>query len=223
MGDRIPVGEPKRYLNDSFNSHIYSGISSTTYTTPARQMVEALNDYFRSQAEVPGKCLVDYVQFDTRYELAYSDKEVAASRAVINPRGGTALLDAIGKAVLELKAKLKALPEVHRPAKVQVVIVTDGEENSSWQYNYEQIKSLVKKQTKKGWDFVFLGANIDAVSVGSNFGIVPEKALTFNIASAAAVGNTSNSLSAYTTNYRGLGASAATFSDDDRNKALSES
>lgn len=182
------------------------------------EMASALNEYFKSQSELDGKCLVDYVQFDSHYEVVFADTEAAEAVAVIQPRGATAMLDAIGKGVVDLGRKLKALPEVHRPGKVQVVIVTDGYENASHKWNYDSIKTLVEKQTNDyNWDFVFLGANIDAPAVGAQFGIQNDKAMTFNIADSAAVGATTASLSAYSTVYRGGG--NAKFSDEDRKAA----
>jgi hypothetical protein len=188
------------------------------------EMASALNDYFSEQAKLDGRCLVDYVQFDNRYELVYEDTEVAEAKAVIQPRSSTSLLDAIGRGATELGEKLAGLAEVDRPGKVQVVIVTDGYENSSVDWNYDRVKALVEKQTNDyAWDFVFLGANIDAPTVGAQFGIAHDKSLTFDISNVEAVGNTSQVLNAYTTNYRGAGAAAATFTDEDRKKAMAKS
>lgn len=185
-----------------------------------KEMENALNVYFREQAEVEGKCLVDYVQFDNTSELVFHDVEVGMAEAVIKPRGGTALIDAIGKSVTDLGKKLQRLPEALRPARVQVVIVTDGAENSSSKYSSEDVKFLIQKQTDiYDWDFVFLGANIDAVNTAATFGIGRDKALDFNIHSGEALSNTSMSLNAYTTAYRGGGVAAAAFSADDRKNA----
>ena len=186
------------------------------------EMQNALNEYFKAQAKVEGKCLVDYVQFDSTYELVYEDKPVDAAKAIIEPRSSTALLDAVGRGTTELGLKLKALPEAHRPGKVQVVIVTDGGENASREWTYEQVKALVELQTEKyNWDFVFLGANIDAPTVGAAFGIQHDKAMTFDIYDQQSLGATSASLSNYSTTYRGGGKAA--FSDEDRKKAVGKS
>jgi hypothetical protein len=209
-------------ITDSSYTHILaivdrSGSMAMNYANV--EMTRALNDYFTEQAKVEGKCLVDYVQFDTEYEKVFEDTDVEKANAVITPRGGTALLDAVGRGSVELGEKLAALPEVHRPGKVQVVIVTDGGENSSREWTYDRLKTLIETQTNKyDWDFVFLGANIDAPTVGAQFGINPNKAITFDIYNSQAVGATSASLSAYTTTYRGGG--AASFSDEDRKAAV---
>lgn len=184
-------------------------------------MTDALNEFFNGQAAVEGKCLVDYVQFDTQYEVVYNDKPVAGAEAVIQPRGGTALLDAIGKGTTDLGNKLAALPEAHRPGKVLVVVVTDGYENSSREWQADTVKALITEQQDVWkWDYVFLGANIDAVAVGDLYGFKADKAMTFNIHSGEYVMATSQALNAYATTYRGGGAAA--FSDEDRKKAVGD-
>lgn len=211
-------------MTDSSYTHILAVVDrsgSMGWNGVNKEMENALNEYFRGQSEVEGKCLVDYVQFDNTAELLYHDVEVGKAEATIRPRGGTALLDAIGKSVIDLGKKLKRLPEALRPARVQVVIVTDGAENASHTYSSDDVKTLIAKQTDiYDWDFVFLGANIDAVQTGEMFGINPNKALNFNIHSGEAILNTSSVLNNYTTTYRGAGAAAANFSDDDRNQTM---
>lgn len=210
-------------MTDSTYTHILAIVDrsgSMGWNGVNKEMENALNVYFREQAELDGKCLVDYVQFDNTSELLYHDVEVGRAEATISPRGGTALIDAIGKSVIDLGKKLARLPEALRPARVQVVIVTDGAENASTKYSSEDVKHLIQKQTDiYDWDFVFLGANIDAVNTAATFGIDRNKALDFNIYSGEAVLNTSNVLNAYTTNYRVAGAAAASFSEDDRTQA----
>lgn len=190
--------------------------------SPAYEMNKALVTYFTEQAEVEGTALVDFVKFGTSVRTVYEDSPVETAAVVLSGHSGmTALLDAIGIGATNLGRKLAKLPEARRPGKVQVVIVTDGMENQSRQYTSERVKALIKEQTDTyKWDFVFLGANIDAVEVGATFGINPDKALTFDINNAVAMASTSHSLSAYTTTYRGAGGAAAAFSDEDRENAV---
>lgn len=165
-----------------------------------KDMIGGLDAFFKTQAEIEGKCLVDYVQFDSRYDKVFEDTLVADAKAVLEPRGSTALLDAIGKGVTQLGKKLDELPEAHRPGLVQVVVVTDGYENSSREWTAESVKSLIKQQEEDySWDFVFLGANMDAVAVGQSFGFSGDKSLTYNIGN---VGAASATLSGYTTRSR---------------------
>lgn len=211
-------------MTDSNYTHILAVVDrsgSMGWKGVDREMEGALNGYFRGQSEVDGKCLVDYVQFDNTSELLYHDVEVGRAEATINPRGGTALIDAIAKSTLDLVKKLERLPEALRPGRVQVVIVTDGQENSSTKYSSEDVKHLIKKQTEiYDWDFVFLGANIDAVNTAATFGIDRNKALDFNIYSGEAILNTSSVLNNYTTSYRGGGTQNANFSKGDRESTM---
>ncbi len=208
-------------MTDSNYTHILAIVDrsgSMAWGRVDREMTNAMNLYFKEQGKLEGKCLVDYVQFDTEYDLVFSDQPVYTAEAVIQPRGGTALVDAIGRGTVELGRKLRALPENKRPSKVQVVVVTDGGENSSREYTAEKVRELVTEQTNKySWDYVFLGANIDAVTTGQLYGFAAGKSMTFNTANTEA---TVASLGAYTTNYRSAGAAAATFSDEDRKKAV---
>jgi hypothetical protein len=181
-------------------------------------MTDALNEFFESQAELEGKCLVDYVQFDTVYEKVYQDTDVKDAEAFIQARGGTALLDAIGRGTNELGSKLRRLKDVHRPGKVLVVVVTDGHENSSREWTAEAVKQLIRQQedTYK-WEYLFLGANIDAVAVGADYGFKYDNTIQFNIHDDEAVGATSLAMSNYATTYRGGGAAA--FTSEEREKA----
>jgi hypothetical protein len=207
-------------LTDSNYTHILAIVDrSGSMRSSVPVMSSALNEFFENQAEVEGKCLVDYVQFGSIYEKTYSDRPVAEAKAEFHIEGMTALLDAIGRGTTELGTKLAALPKVHRPGKVQVVIVTDGHENSSREWTSSAVKELIAEQENKyGWNFVFLGANIDAVAVGATFGLERGQTLTYDIGSADAVMATSASLSNYTRSYRG--GEKAAFSDSDRLAAV---
>ena len=193
---------------------------SGSMITTAERMTEAMNEFLEAQAALEGKCLVDYAQFDTKYEVLYADRPVAEAEAFIHPRGATALLDAIGKATNDLGRKLRNLPEAHRPGKVLVVVVTDGYENASREFTPEAVRALVRQQEDTyQWEYLFLGANIDAVAVGNMYGFKKDNSLTFNINNDVTVGAASAALSNYTTAYRG--GSKAAFSDEERAAANS--
>ena len=88
-----------------------------------------------------------------------------------SPNGGTALLDALGKAILSVGRRLRDMDESNRPGKVMVTVITDGEENSSFEFRNEQIKNMIKHQEEKySWIFNFIGANQDSFSVASHLG-----------------------------------------------------
>ena len=95
------------------------------------------------------------------------------------PSGGTALLDAVGSTITSVGKRLADTPEEERPANVMFVITTDGYENSSREYNQKQIADMIEHQkTKYSWTFMFLGANIDAESVGKSYNIDYAKTYT---------------------------------------------
>ena len=127
----------------------------------------------KQKAEV-GDCTLSLVQFDTIYETVFAGVPIQNVSPSLDfmPRGGTALRDAIGRTINDVGARLRALPDKERPQNVIIAIMTDGEENSSHEFTQAQIKSMVEHQTNKyGWQFLFLGANIDAFLVGSQFGV----------------------------------------------------
>lgn len=95
-------------------------------------------------------------------------------------RGNTALLDAMGDAIKHIKNIHKYARPEDVPAKTIFIITTDGEENSSRRYSYDDIKKLVEEQKEKGWDFVFMGANIDAFDVASHLGISRNRAVNYH-------------------------------------------
>ena len=175
-------------------------------------MQGAINSLFAEQAKQPGICKVDLVQFDDRYDIVFQDKLVKDAKAVLNPRGMTALLDAIGKTIVSTGNKLKALPEAERPGTVIVAVVTDGMENASQVYTKDRVASLIKQQTDEwNWNFTFLGANMDAVAVGRDYGFDPGQSLTWDPANVAAAGVT---MSGYVTRTRSGVANA--YTDEDR-------
>ena len=134
------------------------------------------NELLHKQKQLEGEVFVTTVLFDNDYELLHDRVNLKAvpnlTRKEYYVRGSTALLDAIGKTVTNIDVALANTTEENRPAKVLFVIITDGFENASQQYNYNTIKSMILHQTNKySWEFIFLGANIDAVGVAAALGI----------------------------------------------------
>ena len=138
--------------------------------------IGGFNSFIEDQRKVEGEADITLVLFDDQYEVPYSNvdiKEVALlNEDTYQPRGSTALLDAIGTTIVNVGDELKDLSEDQRPDKVIVCIITDGEENSSKEYTKDKIKEMVEHQQEKyNWEFIFLGANMDAISEGMSFGI----------------------------------------------------
>jgi uncharacterized protein YegL len=109
------------------------------------------------------------------------DKVKELDRDTYYVRGSTALLDAVGGAIRHIGNVHKYAREEDRPSKTLFVITTDGMENSSVVFDYRRVKRMIEKQQKKyGWEFIFLGANIDAVGVAGRIGIAPERSARFH-------------------------------------------
>ncbi len=148
------------------------------------RLKEATEDGWRElvneQRGEPGQCEVTLAQFDTEYEVLYPPTDIAAvPEFVVDPRGRTALRDASGRFITEVGEQLAALPEDQRPGKVICLIMTDGHENASEKWTWEAVKALITQQREVyGWEFIFLGANIDAVEVGRRMGVHADDALT---------------------------------------------
>jgi uncharacterized protein YegL len=135
-----------------------------------------INSFIDQQKQEPGEALLTLVQFDTEYEFVHSGvpvKQIPAFTLV--PRGSTALLDAVGRAINETGARLAAMAESQRPALVVFVIVTDGAENSSREFTRDQIRTMVEhQQSAYKWQFTFLAANQDAFAAGGSMGIAQD-------------------------------------------------
>jgi hypothetical protein len=180
------------------------------------------NAFIDSQRGEPGEAVVTLAQFDTEYDVVYANKSIAVvPRLELQPRGGTALYDSLGRLITDVGAELAALPEQARPGNVIVVVFTDGHENSSREWTHEAITAAIKRQeTEFAWDFLFLGANMDAVAVGTALGFSSDKSMTWSSEDGGAV-SAMASTSAYVSRKRAApaGAAVAGFSEDDRREA----
>lgn len=145
--------------------------------------IGGFNAFIEIQKKLPGKTLVTTVLFDDKYELLFNGEEaqkVKLTRGSYFVRGSTALLDAMGKTILDVGRRLSITNKEDRPSKVIFVITTDGMENASREFNYEKVKDLIEHQQKKyGWEFIFLGANIDSAKEALSLGISKENAFNY--------------------------------------------
>ena len=166
-------------------------------------MVGGLTAMLADQAAEPGLLTVDIVTFDTEIELQCSLADPRDVTITLDPRGATSLFDAIGQSVTAFGRVLAALPEHARPETVQVVVVTDGEENSSREFGLDAVRALVTRQKEQfNWDFVFLGANQDAVFSGQRLGFDAGSSMTFAVVPEA-VTNMNASVGRYIKDVRG--------------------
>lgn len=186
--------------------------------------IGGFNEFLKTQKAAPGEAKVSLFQFDTEYEAVYEGKNIQdAPELTIEtfvPRGGTALLDAIGRTINANGARFSTMSEEERPEKVVVVILTDGEENSSKEFTTREINALVSHQKDiYKWEFVFLGANQDAIMTAQSISISPQNAMTY-AANSKGTGQAFHSMSARIVNYRAasgpIAAASLGFTDEDR-------
>jgi uncharacterized protein YegL len=142
------------------------------------------NSFLKKQQEQPGEARITTVLFDNEYELLHDRLDLRAVSPITGReyyvRGSTALLDAIGKTINKIDNAQKHTAEGYRADKVLFVITTDGMENASREFGYDKIKSMIERQkSEHGWEFIFLGANIDAVETAGRFGIGADRAADY--------------------------------------------
>lgn len=151
------------------------------------ETIAGFNTFLKDQKQLPGKCLFTLMQFNTEFKLLYTGEDIQKVQPLTHdtyqPDGYTALLDAIGRTILTTGQRLEAMPEAERPAKVVIAISTDGKENKSQEFQGEQgrqrVFAMIKEQTEVyKWNFIFLGANQDAIEAGEGMGIGAKSAMS---------------------------------------------
>lgn len=139
--------------------------------------------FIKKQKEHPGAATLTLAWFDTRYDVIYENKNIldVPELTGYEPRGGTALLDAIANTINRVGASLAAMKEEDRPEKVIMLINTDGLENASRLHTPDNIKYMIKHQRDKySWEFVFMGADQDAVLAATKLGMMRGNALNYS-------------------------------------------
>jgi uncharacterized protein YegL len=186
----------------------------------ANDIIGGYNKFISDQKALKhGTCDVSFYQFDTLYETVYENTPIDfvkdLDKNTFVPRGGTALLDAVGTTIKNVGNHLGNLQESERPEKVLVVIITDGEENSSHTYTWDQVKKSVEHQTNiYNWQFTYIGANQNAWTVGANLGIAAGASMTYAANSIGTKG-AFDSLSSNTATYRSFENASFAYSQKD--------
>ena len=147
--------------------------------------IGGFNSLIQKQKKEDGKAVVSTVLFDDKCEVLHDRKDLMEIAPLTEEdyyvRGCTALLDAVGGAIHHIGNVHKYARPEDRPERTLFIITTDGMENASRKYGYEKVKRMIERQKERyGWEFLFLGANMDAVSVAGRFGIAPERAVRFH-------------------------------------------
>ncbi len=154
-----------------------SGLESDT--------IGGYNAMLKNQSKEPGEAIITTILFDDKYELLHDRINLKGIASITDKeyyvRGSTALLDAIGRTINKIGNAQKHTAEAERAEKVLFVITTDGMENASREYGFDQIRQMVERQKDRyNWEFIFLGANIDAIETAACFGICEDRAVNYN-------------------------------------------
>lgn len=150
-----------------------------------KDTIGGYNSMLEKQKKAPGEAIISTVLFDDVIEVLHNRNDIKDVKPITDEeyyvRGCTALLDAVGCSIHHIGNVHKYARDEDRPEKTLFVITTDGMENASRRYSYDSIKKMIEKQKEKyGWEFIFLGANIDAVEVAGRFGINAENAANYH-------------------------------------------
>jgi uncharacterized protein YegL len=150
-----------------------------------KDTIGGYNSMLEKQKAIEGECHITTVLFNNNYELLHDRINIKAVSKITENEyavgGSTALLDAIGMTIHKTGNAQKHTSEDYQAEKVIFVIITDGEENSSREYSAQKIKAQIERQkVKYGWEFIFLGANIDAVETAARFGISEDRAQNYH-------------------------------------------
>ena len=145
-----------------------------------RETIQGYNGMLKKQKDKPGKAFITTVLFDDKYELLHDCIDLQDIKPITENeyfvRGSTALLDSVGRTIKSI-AHMCSTENEH----VMFVIITDRMENASTEYDYKKVNDLISHQKELyNWEFIFLGANIDAAAVGKRFGIAKERVANFN-------------------------------------------
>ena len=159
------------------NSGSMSGLESDT--------IGGYNAMIRKQQEETGKARITTVLFSDESEILHDQTDIMEMKPMTKRQyqvgGSTALLDAVGMTIHKIGNAQKYAKEELRADKVMVVITTDGMENSSREYTYEKIRRMIERQKNRyGWEFIFLGADIEAVAAAAKLGIERDRAVNFH-------------------------------------------
>lgn len=191
-----------------------------------KDMEGGFKTWLDAQKKLPGECRVTLAQFDTVYEVVYENRLIQdIENIIIDPRGGTAYIDAACKTIDDVGRRLSNTPDSDKPAQVVMIIITDGQENSSREFTADQLKEKVKHQEEKyNWKFVFLGANLDMVATASSYGGSLSNSANF-VASAAGIAASFDTVNNATSFYRSVDSKSASYqvTDEERAKMMDES
>jgi len=187
------------------------------------ETVQGFNTFLNQQKQEPGTASLTLLQFDDQFEVHYKsvplDEVMELTQQDFVPRGSTALLDAMGRTINGTRRRIRRLPQASRPDQVIVVILTDGLENASHHYSLQRVNRMVTAGRKADWQFIFLGADQDAIASGRQLGIADDYSIRFSV-NREAVGSTWGTLHQVSSRIRREGSAAAGFTDEERTSSM---
>ena len=150
-----------------------------------KDTIGGFNTMIEKQKREQGEAYVSTILFDNETQVIHDRVDIRKIRPITGEdyyvRGCTALLDAVGKSIHHIGNVHKYAREEDRPEKTVFVITTDGMENASREYTYERVRQMIEYEKEKhGWEFLFLGANIDAAKEAARFGITEDRAANYH-------------------------------------------
>jgi uncharacterized protein YegL len=182
---------------------------SGSMDTIKNDAIGGFNTFLESQKNESGEAVMTVVQFDDQYLITVDGVDIqnveTLNEKTYVPRGMTALLDAIGKTIKTVGQRLSETTEELRPEKIIFVILTDGDENSSREFNKSQINEMITHQTEVyNWQFIFLSAGMDAVGTAASYGISSSNTMAF-AANSRGMNSTYTSMNAAVSSMRSTG------------------
>lgn len=158
--------------------------SSGSMFSCVNDVTGGVKQFIEDQKKESGSAVLTAVKFDHTYTVIHDftpinevDQEKFARE--YQPCGSTALLDAIGRTTIEMSQKLDAMSIEDRPKRVVIAVITDGEENASKEFTIEKIRDMIKTKEAEGWEYLFLGASLDAIDVARNMGFSADKSASY--------------------------------------------
>lgn len=198
---KIPKPETVESVKNILPKHIHSEKCESTTAEPVQiicildrsgsmhalveDTIGGYNSFIEKQKKESGKAEVTTILFDDKYEKITDSKDLQQIEKLTSAdyyaRGNTALLDALGKTIMEIAGKMEKENICPEKRRVLIMIMTDGKENASTEYNKATIKKLVEETTKNyGWNYIFMGANIDSMAEASSIGIRRDYAVNYS-------------------------------------------
>lgn len=207
-------------MTDPNYAHIAVVLDRSSSMTAIRDAtIAAFNDMLIEQKKQPGRADLTLVAFSDNVSWLRTGEPLQDSLPLTKetyiPGGNTALFDAIGKTIDVLGLQISGLNEVHRPGRVLVVVLTDGEENASKQYDNERVRRMIERQRSAySWEFLFIGAEANTVLVARDIA-VPQSNVIRYAATASGVKNSMSAMNNVVTSYRSGGSAAVPVDQQD--------